>query len=78
MLLYYKHVDPLFARCALQPLPEVQHACSLWLEKYFATYGDWDPTTDIQRISVLLKQEVWTKYQQVVSDIVLTCCRYII
>ena len=58
-------VDTQWTRCALTPLADVQHRCKIWLEVYFETYGDNDPTENITRISVIEKNDVYEKYKQV-------------
>ena len=63
--IYDVFIDTQWTRCALTPLADVQHRCKIWLEVYFETYGDNDPTENITRISVIEKNDVYEKYKQV-------------
>jgi hypothetical protein len=49
-------------RAALTPLAEVQNMAQVWLERYFATYGDFAPNRDEVRLLIMQKQDVYKKY----------------
>ena len=51
-------------RASLCPLADAQQMCSVWLEKYFDTYGDKSPNSNIIHVHVLQKSDVYDMYRR--------------
>jgi len=57
-------LDPYMVRAALQPFSQRQQMCRVWMEDYFKTFGDHQPNSEFNKLSVLTKRDVYDTYKQ--------------
>ena len=50
-------------RAALTPFAETQAMCSVWLTRYFNTYGDVHPAGDAVKLAVMQDIDIYRKYK---------------